>query len=261
MSYTSDALAMDRMIRDIHAINGLIADEAQGADRPVYPERDKRKRPAIWLENTGFHWLRGQDMIEPDMQGYVLKPSVVRRLKSGGDGAIGQHQDRVSNEIYTPNGVVRPATVNTRSSALDRLARRSGSERGRWLSDAELEAGRALARDYHRAGEGRIGGQDFTSPGVQGGDRAGAAERAMLSRITSSTRLRTAREILGEDFAPGVIALCCRSDSLEEVERVERWARGSGKQLIKMGLARLVRLYGTEAGPVQGAVNPRSRET
>jgi hypothetical protein len=35
---------------------------------------------------------------------------------------------------------------------------------------------------------------------------------------------------------------------LDEIERVENWAAGSGKQIIKLGLARLVALYGTEVG-------------
>jgi len=90
--------------------------------------------------------------------------------------------------------------------------------------------------------------QDFTTPGVDGGDRNGAAERAMLRRITAGTRLRAAREKLGPDLAPGLIAFCCRQDTLEAVERQERWAAGSGKQIIKLGLARLAELYGTAPG-------------
>lgn len=249
MSYTSQQRDMNQVVRDIHAVNGLIANEAQGAERPVFPEQDQRKRPVIWIEEPGFLWLRGQGVIEPVERGYILTGSVKRRLNRGRDGALGQHDVMESREIYTPDAVIRPADINTNASALDRLARRRGQERhGLWLSAAEVEAGRALARDYIRAGEGQIGTQDFSASGVQGGDRAGAAERAMLSRITTSTRLRTAREILGADLAPGVIALCCHDESLDVIERTERWATGSGKQIIKLGLARLVTLYGTEAG-------------
>ena len=43
--------------------------------------------------------------------------------------------------------------------------------------------------------------QDFTNPSVDGGDRNGVAERAMLARITAGTRLRAAREKLGPDLA------------------------------------------------------------
>jgi len=249
MNQLSRNHVMNRMVRDIHAVDGLIAAKAQGSDRPVFPDQDQRKRPVIWLEQAGFVWLRGQGMIEPVERGFILAGSVVWRLKNGRDGAQGQHQTREEQDVYTPDAVVRPANVNTRSTPLDRLARRRGQEsNGRWLSSAELEAGHALARDYYRAGEGKIASQDFTGASVQGGDRAGAAERAMLSRITASTRLRAAREILGDDLAPGVIALCCRQESLDVVERTERWAAGSGKQIVKLGLARLVRLYGTEVG-------------
>lgn len=249
MSYTSQQRGMDRLVRDIHAVNGLIAATAQGAERPVFPHQDQRKRPVIWLEEAGFVWLRGQDMIEPVLRGFALKPSVTRRLNQARDGVIGQHEALETREIYAPDRVVRAANINTRATALDRLSRRRGQEANkRWLSTAELEAGRALARDYDRAGQGQIGTQNFGAPCVDGGDRAGGAERSMLARITASTRLRTAREILGGDLAPGVIALCCRDESLDEIERAERWAAGSGKQIIKLGLARLVVLYGTEPG-------------
>ena len=249
MSYTSQQLAMNHMVRDIHKVDGLIADVPHGREHPVFPKRDKRKRPVIWIEQAGFHWLRGQGMIEPHQRGFVLAQTVIRRLDAGGDAAGRQHQDREAREIYTPERVMRPANINTRSTPLDRLARRPGKEvDNRFLSAAEVEAGHALARDYYRSGEGRLSSQDFANPGVEGGDRNGAAERAMLSRITASTRLRTAREILGPDLAPGLIALCCRMENLDEVERVESWAAGSGKQIIKLGLARLVKLYGTEVG-------------
>ena len=253
MTYTAQKLAMTHMVRDIYKVDGLIAEEAQGRDHPVFPHRDQRKRPVIWIEQAGFHWLRGHGMIEPHLKGFVLAETVVRRLEAGGDELEGdaarQHQARTQREIYTPDRVVRPANVNTRITPLDRLARRVGGEANkRFLSAAEIEAGHALARDYHRAGEGRISSQDFSNPGVQGGDRNGAAERAMLARITASTRLRTAREILGPDLSPALIALCCRQENLDEIERVENWAAGSGKQIVKLGLARLVGLYGTEVG-------------
>ena len=48
MSYSSQALEMDHILRDIHKVDGLIATEPQGRDHPVFPCRDKRKRPVIW---------------------------------------------------------------------------------------------------------------------------------------------------------------------------------------------------------------------
>ncbi len=248
MTQTSQEMEMTRIVRDIHAVDGLIAAQAHGADRPVFPRRDKRKRPVIWLEPAGFNWLSRQKMLQAFASGFVLKEAVVDRL-SRGESALCDIRN-----MYTPGQ--HKGASNVRSTPLDRLARLRGCEKyGRLLSAAEVEAGHALARDYHRAGEGQIATQDFTCSGVQGGDRHGAAERAMLSRITASTRLRAAREILGADLAPGVIALCCRDESLERVERAQRWARGSGKQIVKLGLARLVTLYGTEAG-----VRPRMKQ-
>lgn len=244
MSYTSQALAMDHILRDIHKIDGLISEQPQGRDHPVFPHRDKRKRPVIWIEQAGFQWLRGQRMIAPHMRGFVLSDAVTARIQNG-EGAIAG----VSKTVYIPDVSRVAANANLQSTPLDRLARRPGREKGRrWLSAAEVEAGYALIRDYARAGEGQMATQDFMAAGVDGGDRNGAAERAMLRRITAGTRLRAAREKLGADLAPGLIAFCCRQDTLEAVERQERWAAGSGKQIIKLGLARLAELYGTVSG-------------
>jgi len=244
MSYTSQALAMDNVLRDIHKIDGLISQEPQGSDHPVFPHRDKRKRPVIWIEQAGFQWLRGLKMISPHMRGFVLSDAVTERIKNG-EGAVVDP----STTVYIPDVSRVAANANLHATPLDRLARRPGMERGKkWLSAAEVEAGYALIRDYARAGEGQMGTQDFMAAGVDGGDRNGAAERAMLRRITAGTRLRAAREKLGPDLAPGLIAFCCRQDDLEAVERQERWASGSGKQIVKLGLARLVELYGTAPG-------------
>lgn len=244
MSYTSQALAMDHVLRDIHKIDGLISELPQGRDHPVFPFRDKRKRPVIWIEQAGFQWLRGQKMICFHERGFVLAESVTERLNMG-EGAIVD----TSKTAYIPDLAGTPANTNSKVTPLDRLARRPGRERGRrWLSAAEVEAAHALMRDYIRAGEGAMTTQDFSNPGVDGGDRNGAAERAMLARITAGTRLRAAREKLGPDLAPAVIAFCCCQTDLETVERDQRWASGSGKQIMKLGLARLAELYGTVVG-------------
>ncbi len=244
MSYTSQALAMDHILRDIHRIDGLISEVPQGRDHPVFPHRDKRKRPVIWLQQAGFQWLRGQKMIAPHLRGFVLADAVTQRLQNG-EGAVAN----AAQSIYIPDMSAPAANTHTAITPLDRLARRPGREAGKkWLSAAEVEAGRALMRDYARAGEGQMATQDFTNPGVDGGDRNGAAERAMMRRLTAGTRLRAAREKLGSDLAPALIAFCCRQDDLETVERQESWAAGSGKQIIKLGLARVAELYGTEVG-------------
>jgi len=190
MSYTSQALAMDHILRDIHKIDGLISREPQGSDHPVFPHRDKRKRPVIWIEQAGFQWLRGLKMIAPHMRGFVLSDAVAERIENG-EGAVVDPSDAV----YIPDVSRVAANANLHSTPLDRLARRPGLERGKkWLSAAEVEAGYALIRDYAR------------------------------------------------------LAFCCRQDELEAVERQERWAAGSGKQIVKLGLARLAELYGTAPG-------------
>lgn len=230
------------ILQDIHAVDGLIDLQPQGGERPVFPRRDRRKRPVIWLESKAFDWLQGQGALETVPRGFVLTQTTVRRLRHGRDGALGQHETRVTRDVYIPGGSLRSASVNTRRTALDRLARR------KFLTPAEYEAGKALARDYHRAGQGQIATQDFQASGAEGGYRNGAAERAMLNRITASTRLQTARIAMGDGLAGPVIAVCCRNENIDEVERNETWAAGLGRNMIKVGLSCLVKLYGTESG-------------
>jgi hypothetical protein len=234
--------AFQPILQNIYRVDGLIDLTPQGAERPVFPRRDRRKRPALWLERDAFAWLRAEGALEEVTRGYVLSQSTVRRLRHGREGALGQHEALQERNIYISGGSIRPAHVNTRITALDRLARR------RFLSKAEYEAGQALARDYARAGHGQIATQDFMASGADGGDRAGAAERAMLNRVTASTRLTAARVAMGEGLAGPVIAVCCRDERIDEVERAERWAKGAGRNLIKVGLGCLVKLYGTQPG-------------
>jgi len=52
---------------------------------------------------------------------------------------------------------------------------------------------------------------------------------------------------MGEGLDRAVLAVCCHDQRLEQVERAETWARGTGLTLLKMGLTLLVKHYGTQA--------------
>jgi hypothetical protein len=128
------------------------------------------------------------------------------------------------------------------------LARKRGRDGRLILTAAQVEAGRRLALDYAQAGAGHLSTQKYDAAGIDGGRKTDAQETQILSRITAKTRLTAARAALGDGLERAVIAVCCHEESLESVERAERWVKSSGLSILKIGLQRLVKLYGTEAG-------------
>lgn len=240
MGPSSEAVLLGRIV----AIQGLIEAAPDNAARKVFPRGDKRKRPAFWLTCEDFTRLERSGVLQETPRGFVVKDEVSRRMRRG---VSGQHSDTEERDVYLPDGSLRKAAFNTRSSALERLARKRGRDGRLILNAAEIEAGRRLAQDYARAGYGDIRTQNFESPSVDGGDRNGATEKRLLASMTAKTRYLAARHALGEGLESAVVAVCCRDEDLSAVERAENWAKASGLSILKIGSSRLVTLYGTNA--------------
>ena len=237
-----------RIIHRIMEHKGLVDADTRSDARKVFPNGDRRKRPVFWLTDTEVRRLISEDALKRTSKGYVVLPSLARRIRLGKDGAFGQHQELAEKDIYIPAGVVRQASINTRANALERLAKKKDRQGRLILSAAEIEAGRRLAKDYAMAGLGDISTQNYMSAGADGGDRSGRQEDKILRSMTARTRLKAAETAMGEGLDKAVIAVCCRDESLDSVERAERWVKSSGLTILKLGLSRLVKLYGTEAG-------------
>jgi len=217
---------------------------------PAHPNGDRRKRPAFWIPAEDLQALKSEGAIELNASGYTVLPSVKRRLQNGKNGnAQNQHYDLHEREVYVAGGVKRQAHVNTRLSALDRLAHKTDVE-GRPVLDACLiEAGRHIARDYHAAGSGLTSTQRYDSVGIAGSAALqNKVEDQFIRAADAKARLQFAREAIGSGLDTAVIAVCCLDQSLDAVERTERWARGTGLTILILGLTRLSAHYGTESG-------------
>lgn len=179
--------------------------------------------------------------------GFRISESFARRLKSGSKHAD-QHRDIEERDIYIEAGVRRSAKMNTSLTAFDRLCRRKNNQGEDLLSKAEQEAGHRLIKDYERAGHGHISTQNYMSAGEDKTAYSGGAEDVHITRIDAGKRLEAAKAALGEGLDKAVLAVCCHDHRLEQIERAENWALGSGLTLLKMGLTRLVKHYGTQPG-------------
>ena len=242
-----------KLVKRILTIDGAIDVNPKTDALQVFPRGDRRRRKgAFWVTQDDVQRLIGHDALKRKLRGYVVTPSLKRRLSA----TRGPQYELEERDVFIPSGVIRMATVNHRSSALERLARRRGRDGCLILSAAELEAGRHLARDYAMAGAGYVSTQNYDAPIVDGSRRRDAQERKMLAHMTAKTRLLAAREAMGDGIERGVISLCCRDENLDAVERAEKWAKSSGLTIVKIGLARLVKLYGTQAG----SSHPREAE-
>jgi hypothetical protein len=227
---------------------------------PARPLGDKRKRPVFWVPVKDVQALESYGALELHKDGYCVAKTAERRLKHGRDGtATQQHYDLEEREVYVQGGVKRKAAVNARLTALDRLARRTDYD-GRPLLDAPLvEAGRRFTRDYHASGHGLTATQRYDTAGVEEGGNRSRAEDQFIRAADAKARVQDARDAMGAGLDVAVVAVCCLDQSLESVERAERWAAGSGLTVLKLGLKKLSAHYGTVAGIKRGAF-PRAPE-
>ena len=134
-------------------------------------------------------------------------------------------------------------------SAFDRICRRKDHRGEPFLTAAQQEAGHTLARDYAAAGHGHINSQNYMSAGEDKTGYDGGVEDSHIRRLDAGKKLQaaTARPwVKGLDKA--VLAVCCHDQRLEQIERAEKWAAGSGLTLLRLGLNALVKHYGSAAG-------------
>lgn len=81
-----------RIVRRIMAHNGLVDSETRSDACKVFPNGDRRKRPVFWLTNKEVRRLLAAGALKLTAKGYVVTPSLARRIGNGADGALGQHQ-------------------------------------------------------------------------------------------------------------------------------------------------------------------------
>ncbi len=236
-----------QLARDLAHYRAIIIMDERADAYPAYAYGDRRKRPLRWVSDKSFRNLSSFGGLEAGARGYCVTESFLRRLKAG-DNHARQHRDMEEREIYIEGGVKRPVRVNAGMTAFDRLCRRKKSGGEALLSTAQQEAGRRFMNDYARAGHTQVATQNYMSAGEDKTGYSGGAEDAHIRRLDAETRFEAAKSAIGEGLDKAVLAICCHDHRLEQIERAEKWANGTGLTLLKMGLTRLVKHYGTQAG-------------
>ncbi|WP_026941689.1 DUF6456 domain-containing protein [Hellea balneolensis] len=227
--------------------NAVIIKSAQGDAYPAYAYGDRRKRPLRWISRESFQQLTSFGGLQSTDQGYRVSESFARRLKSGGAHSA-QHRDMEERELYVPSGVKRSVRRNIGMSAFERLCGRTDKEGEPLLSASLQEAGKMLAQDFAHAGYAKVKTQNYQSAGEDWRSYNGGEEDNHIRRIDAGKRLSAAKAAMGEGLDKAVLAVCCHDQRLEQIERAEQWAAGSGLTLLRMGLTRLAKHYGTQAG-------------
>jgi len=237
------------LVRRLCQSEAVIIPKGKVDAHPAYANGDRRRRPAFWVTQDSFARLQSMGGLASKGPGFIIAKSLARRLgKPSTNPHADQHRDIEEREIYIESGVRRAARFNRALSALDRLARRTDRAGQPLLSKADYEAGRRFARDYALTGYDRVATQNYMSAGEDKTGWSGGEEDRLHARIDARKRLKTARDAMGAGLDTAVIAVCCLDQSLTQVERAENWAAASGLTILKLGLGRLVQLYGTEAG-------------
>ena len=241
------SLADHQLARDLAVHRAIIIKETTADAYPAYAFGDRRKRPLRWVSDESFRNLSSFGGLESSKRGYGVTESFLRRLNAG-DSHARQHRDMEEREVYIESGVKRPARINRGMNAFDRLCRRNDRRGQALLSPAQQEAGRRLMRDYAVAGHGHISTQNYMSAGEDRQINRGGAEEAYIRRLDADKSFEAARTAMGEGLDKAVLAVCCHDQRLEQIERTEKWASGTGLTLLRMGLTLLVKHYGTQAG-------------
>ncbi len=213
----------------------------------AYPRGDRRTRPSCFIPAQMLKHFLADGVCVPTSRGFEIVPSAAQRHSEKGRGLHShQHRDMAVETITDAYGRFRQAQVNRHTrSPLHRLARRKRRSGERLFSDAEIEAGHRLARDYARSSLSVSVTQKYDAIG--GGSGHGA-EDISAAAMDAKRRYMDALDTLGPGLDRIVSALCCHNKDMTVIERDEGYARNSGLAVLKLGLQRLTQFYGTQAG-------------
>ncbi len=167
-----------------------------------------------------------------------------RRLAPQPDPFRAQHQLR-NKRIIVHDGVSAHAEFNDAETPLAWLRRRKGTDGKPLISDAQLEAGERLRRDFTLSAlSARVTTNWSFNPG--GGSNTG--RRFDPSDVTdmalsARARLGKALDAVGSGLAGVLTEVCCNHRGLEEIERSFGWPQRSGKVVLQIALDRLAEHY------------------
>jgi hypothetical protein len=164
-----------------------------------------------------------------------------------------QHLSVAQARIVTPEG---PADVfiDEADSPLGWLARRKRRDGKPLIEGVQFVAGERLRADFTRASMMPRVTASWDSSLAQG--RRGQAGGGTFTDVVTAarSRVRSALDAAGPEFAGLLLDVCCFLKGLEDVERERRWPPRSAKVVVQLALDRLARHYG-----LSGAAHGRAR--
>ncbi|MCI4661275.1 MAG: DUF6456 domain-containing protein [Neomegalonema sp.] len=155
-----------------------------------------------------------------------------------------QHQDCYEADIGIGGGQSRRYRTNGAESPLLWLHRRKGRDGAPLLSAHEFAAGERLRADFDSAALGPRVSQNWerfltiVDEGHRTGDRGG--DHPARERLWSAMRA------MGPGLSDIALRVCCFLERIEAIEEDQGWAQRSGKVVLKLAMARLVRHYGLD---------------
>jgi Domain of unknown function (DUF6456) len=149
-----------------------------------------------------------------------------------------------------------PPVTRRNETPLEALARRKDASGGTLIDSAELEAGRRLALDFHRAAMEPRATMGWSGVFIDRSarDKLDPSEAMVAAR----QRVHRALDTVGPEFAGPLIDLCFHDKGLETIEVERGWPVRSAKVVVRLGLKALARHYGLQAvarGRAGAAIN------
>lgn len=180
-----------------------------------------------------------------------------RRLSNEADPFRGQHQLRGFRTIAA-EGRQQQVEVNEAETSLTWLSRRKGSGGRPLVSEAQLDAGERLRRDFTISQmDARVTADwSFRLGSKVRRDPAEVSDMVLSAR----ERLAQALEAVGSGLSGVLVEVCCHQRGLEEMERGFGWPQRSGKVVLQIALDRLADHYASGKTKATSRASRRCQE-
>lgn len=244
----SDGLDLQRQQRRVLAFVGnheVMIETAASGDVMLRGERG-----AIAVAALVFSALLEQAFVERHGDALRLTEAGQAARKEPGDALPAQHRILDQARMETVDGW-ESVTINLAESPLGQLARRRGKDGGRYLSEAELQAGERLRADFTRGQLMPKLGANWGALATSGrrGGQAGGAVDLTDAALAARQRVEKAVDATGPELSGVLLDICCFLKGLEQVEAERGWPVRSAKVMLKAALGALARHYEPPRSP------------
>jgi len=219
----------------------------------IVPRGDKRCRPVGWIQVETLANLLAHGSVVKKGETYILDVGfrhreMTAKTHGNSDAFANQHRRIEARDIYHPDGIKRPARLNSHLSALTRLANTKDKNGQSFLQPDEIEAAQRFAADYARSMMSAIATQSYGDTASSGLRTTNTAEHISVSAMDARKRVMDGLAVVGPGLDRALTALCSGDMSVGALELSENWAKGAGKTVLKLALSRLSIYYGCRAG-------------